>query len=49
MKNDFFKRFKGDQQGLQLDVVECAVSCCDSCCKLNLPVNGALQVQVLCS
>ena len=35
MKNDFFKRFKGDQQGLQLEAVQCAVSRCDSFIDLN--------------
>ena len=26
MRNDFFKRLKGDQQGLPLEAVQCAVS-----------------------
>ena len=35
MRKDFFKGLKGDQQGLQLEAVQCAVSRCDSFIDLN--------------
>ena len=31
MRNDFFKRLKGDQQGCQLEDVQCAVFRCAGC------------------
>ena len=31
MRYDFFKRLKGDQQGLPLEDVQCAVSRCAGC------------------
>ena len=31
MRNDLFKRLKGDQQGLPLEAVQCAVSRCAGC------------------
>ena len=45
MRNDFFKRLKGDQQGLPLEAVQCAVSRCAGGYWLKLPVNGVFLVQ----
>ena len=49
MRNDFFKRLKGDQQGLPLEAVQCAVSRSAGCYRLKIPVNGVFLVQELCT